>query len=218
MQRKVLSSIIGAILIFGGIPASIVWAHGHGPDHSGPPSHSLNLPSQASQSGSGSGSTPPSGSAVPSNPGRGHSNPTRSTRHGPPKEVAQIRQLQAQVRTARQQYVAAVQAYLKALSAALSSGQASQLKIALAQLKTINVTLAQTVKTEMAAQSAKSGGHGLTQVVTMFQLELKALETSTSQVQGMTQKLTVSTSPSTTASGSTSPSASPSPTTTSASQ
>ncbi len=96
----------------------------------------------------------------------------------------------------KRQYVAAVQAYVKALSATLSTGQSTGLSTALNQLHTINVTLAQAVKTEILANAAASSTGttpaktaGLVQVIAKFKAELTALQAATAQVQALTAQL-----------------------------
>lgn len=206
MNRKLIGPALGALLLMAAVPTA-AWAHGHG-RFSGDPSavHS-------SVAASASTTSSPTSSTGPTTPGagRGHApNPkAQGHRHGPPANVAQLRTLRAKLLVARRQYVQAVQTYFKTFSQALAAGQVSQESTALMQLTSIQVTLAQAVKTEMAAQTAgNSHGGGLANVVVKFQAELTALENAATEVQTLTQQLSSgagsSASPSSTSSSPTS--------------
>lgn len=230
MRRKFILPVASSLVLLASIPV-LAASHGqnHGLGQHGKSSHTVVLPSQASSTaqaavsgnvpstqGSDSNHSAVSASASTTTPGSQYG---QSQKHpsGQPASVkaavTEMHTLQPEIKTARLQYVAAIKTYIQTLSASLAAGQTGSLQTALSQLKTINTTLAQTVKIEITAKTASStakGSHGLTAVVAKFKAELTALTAATKEVEALTSKLTVatsttpSTSPSTSTSSSTS--------------
>lgn len=227
MTRNVIAPLASAIVILASLPAMAAThgGHGHGPGtHSQAAQHAV-VPSQAAGAAQsavkGQSPTPHSQASHTTGPTSASTARSAGTSHraqhapGQPSgiktAVAEIRTLRSKIQTARMHYVAAVQTYLHALSTGLASGQSGTAATALSQLRTINTTLAQTVKTERAANAASSTAgsagtttrssttvttssasaprntpSGLAAVVTKFQAELSALKAATTQVQSLT--------------------------------
>ncbi|MCY0865773.1 MAG: hypothetical protein OWQ57_12535 [Sulfobacillus sp.] len=165
-----------------------VWAHGHQPTNRPAPAQTTApvLPTGASNVPASAGVTPSTTPGAPHTPPVSHPHPGGKSATVQ-SEVQQLHALQQKVQAARQAYVAAIRQYLKTLSSSLAGGQTGTLQTAVQQLKVINTTLAQAVKTEHAAQSSPGGG--LTQVLAKFQAELTALTTATNQVEALTANL-----------------------------
>ena len=192
MNRRFLLPLAGSLILLGSIPVMAA-GHGQAPVAHNGPSHIVTLPTQAASQAR---------TAVKAHSSNGSPAHLRATSHlsGQPTQIkadiAEIHTLHEEIQTARNQYVAAVQAYVKALSATLSTGQSTGLSTALNQLHTINVTLAQAVKTEISANAAASSTGttpakttGLVQVIAKFKTELTALQAATVQVQALTAQL-----------------------------
>lgn len=192
MNRRFILPLAGSLILLGSIPVMAA-GHGHASVAHSAPSHTVTLPTQAASQ---------TRAALQAHLSTGSPAHLRATTHlsGQPTQIkadiAEIHTLRAEIQTARTQYVAAVQAYVKALSATLSTGQSTGLSTALNQLHTINVTLAQAVKTEISANAAASStgttpakSTGLVQVIAKFKAELTALQAATAQVQVLTAQL-----------------------------
>lgn len=194
MNRRVILPLAGSLILLGSIPAMAA-RHGQAPiAHPIAASHAVTLPPQAASQAREAVQSHSSSANFP-----GHAHVTTHPSGQPVQvktDVAEMHTVRAEIQTARSQYVAAVQAYVKALSATLRAGQSAGLSTALNQLHTINVTLAQTVKTEMSANAAASSAGtttakatGLVQVIAKFKSELAALQTATAQVKALTAQL-----------------------------
>ncbi len=230
MSRKFILPVAGSLVLLASIPVlAASHGHSHGSIQHGNSSHTVVLPSQASTTAQAavSGNVPIS-QGTPSNQSSVSASVSTTTagsqhdksKHHPSGQPASVKAavtemhaLQSQIKAARLKYVAVIKVYIQTLSTSLATGQTGSLQTALAQLKTINLTLAQTVKTEMTAKKASAsakGSHGLAEVVDKFKAELAALTNATKEVQTLTSTLTVTTSttPSTTTSTSTSTSTS----------
>lgn len=229
MTYKFLIPIASSLVLLGSIPV-LAASHTktHGPGQHGNSSHTVVLPRQAAATahtavsgkvplGQGNASNQAtvstSASMISMTTGPQHGN-KRKNSSGQPiavnTAVAEIHTLRTQIQGARLKYVAAIKTYIRTLATTMASGQSGSLQTALSQLKSINQTLAQTVKTEMTAkavQTSGTGSHGPSQVVTKFKAELAALTAATKEVQSLTTILTstasTSTSTSSTSSGST---------------
>ncbi len=214
LNLKLLAPLAGALIMGGAIPAmasSHAKASFDGRQHV-----AVSLPRKASSTAKLNIKTKGQGSvAVQASHKKADHNSTSTKNSAAVKaDVATIHSLTGKIQTARLQYVAALKAYVSALSAAMTSANAGSLSTAMTQLSSINTTLAQTVKNEMQAKTSASlssstkGPKGLTQVISKFQAELKALQKATAELNSLTAKLSSSGSGSTSGSGSVSGSSS----------
>lgn len=228
MSRKFILPVASSLVLLASIPV-LAASHGqnHKPGQHGNSSHTVVLPSQASSTAQAavSGNVPIAQGTPSHQSSVSASVSTTNTRsqHGKSKNhpsgqpasvkaaVTEMHTLRTEIKAARLKYVAAIRVYIQTLSTSLAAGQSGSLQTALSQLKTINITLAQEVKTEMTAKTASTsskGSQGLTEVVAKFKAELAALTAATKEVNALTSTLTVTTSTSPSPSTSTSTSSS----------